>query len=398
MKAHKGLFITLLGLFVLTQWSSSLYLPIAPKIAIALEDHTGLIATSLSLFFAGYAIGQLLWGSLSDYIGCYPAQLAALILYLAFELLMPHAHSTIAFTSFLIVTGFTVSANTSAGNAMIKDIYGKQKSKMIIGYVGVAMACAPVVAPLIASHLYTLFGWKSIFYFLFSLGLILLVSFSYQFRDYHRHAIEHKAIMADGFFKRFKIILSNKVFLGFVTILSISFGAFFSVLLLLPYALSQIGHFSTIQIGYIIFGSTVTYIIGTLANVAVAAKRHPHEVVKFGLVLLIVSIVVVAINYLKHDSLISIADCIAVGVFMLGIGIIVPAAKSGAMTSQHQYIGAAAASMKFLQSLGAVVLTQVSSWYLNHHEFNQIIALLGTVTLLGIAIYFSLLRKVDIRG
>jgi len=374
-------------LFVLTQWSSSVYLPLVPKIATLFTSHKKLIVSSLSLFFLGYAIGQLFWGILSDYIGRYLTLLIALIIYFIFELSMISIHSAVWFVVLLSITGFSVSANTSVGNALIKDIYGT-KAKAVIGYVGIAMACAPVVAPIIGSHLYLTWSWQSIFIFLSILGFSILILFSIHFRQEGKKYILKKkeASVASkkpttSVFAMLKETLLDKRFSAHISILSITFGIFFSLLLLTPFLLVDWAHLPVKIVGYLMFATTLTYIIGAILNVLLAKRKESRFIVNLGLLFMSLGSVIFLVNSFIFSNLISLVNLFAMATCMLGIGAVLPASKAGAMMVRENYIGTAASVMKFTQTIGCVILTKIASYCINHENIEAFLVALAIIIL-----------------
>lgn len=65
-----GIVVLVLSLLAaLEPLSIDLYLPAFTDIAESLQVSLSEVQISLSIFLAGFAIGQLFWGSLSDYYG-----------------------------------------------------------------------------------------------------------------------------------------------------------------------------------------------------------------------------------------------------------------------------------------------------------------------------------------
>lgn len=365
---------SLLFLFVLTQWSSSIYLPIAPKLANVFNGHGRLVASSLSLFFIGYALGQIFWGILSDFIGRYTALISSLSAYLIIQILISFSGmNAVSFVIFLALAGFTISANTSVGNALIKDYY-QEKAKSVISYVGIAMACAPVVAPLIGTSLYSRFGWKAIFIFLLAAGILSLALFSVYFKKTvnPNHNLNHENNGKKGspILCMIKEALSDTQFVSYIVILALSFGIFFSLLLVIPFILENMNNFSVDKTGFIIFGVTITYIIGALGNSFFIRRVPPSSIVKLGLILIFVGSAFFLLNTFFIYGLESFLSLISVAIGMLGIGAILPAAKAGAMMRATKNAGTYSSVMKFVQTLGCVLLTKTASFFIASHNIS----------------------------
>ena len=70
MNRKMGIVVLVLSLLAaLEPLSIDLYLPAFTDIAESLQVSLSEVQISLSIFLAGFAIGQLFWGSLSDYYG-----------------------------------------------------------------------------------------------------------------------------------------------------------------------------------------------------------------------------------------------------------------------------------------------------------------------------------------
>ena len=70
MNRKMGIVVLVLSLLAAPEpLSIDLYLPAFADIAESLQVSMGEVQISLSIFLAGFAIGQLFWGSLSDYYG-----------------------------------------------------------------------------------------------------------------------------------------------------------------------------------------------------------------------------------------------------------------------------------------------------------------------------------------
>lgn len=393
VKLKKALiFLVVLFLFVLTQWSSSVYLAVAPKIALAFSSHKQLVVSSLSIFFIGYAVGQLFWGILSDYIGRYLALVLALAAYFAAALITANVTNAIGFVIFFTITGFLVSANTSVGNALVKEKYEK-KTKLVLGYVGIAMACAPAIAPIIGSNLYLIGGWRLIFIFLAITSLVILVLFAALFKRKKKPCITNKQAglplnkKSDvSILAMMKETLSDREFIFYIIVLAVSFGIFFSILLFVPFLLTDQAHFSVESVAYLMFSITITYVLGAVFNVLFARKKEPRFIVNFGLLVMLFGALVFIVNYFLSSQLLSVTNLFVVVIYMFGIGLILPASKAGAMMARKSYIGTAASIMKFVQTIGCIALTKLTSICINHEMF-QILPLLLAAFVLLLALF-----------
>lgn len=78
MQPRKGFLVWLGGLSVLGFLATDMYLPAFAAMQEDLQTPAAAISASLSLFLAGFAFAQLLWGPLSDRFGRKPVLLLGL--------------------------------------------------------------------------------------------------------------------------------------------------------------------------------------------------------------------------------------------------------------------------------------------------------------------------------
>lgn len=387
---RKLLALTIFLLFIITQFSSTVYLPVIPKIA-SLFANKSLITSAISLFFLGYAVGQLFWGVLSDYIGRYVTLFVALLGYIIFQCFIAVAGSAIWFVTFLSLTGFCSAANTAVGNALVKDIYNRSRARKMIGYIGVVMASGPVFAPLISAWLYSLGSWRINTLFLIFLGVLTLLSFIGVFSS--QHSLRVGASGNAPLWVMVRETLSDKTFVTYISTLSLTFGIYFALLLVIPFSLIEAGGFSVDFVGYSMFGITLSGVLGTVFNVYFSNRKAQYTIVNSGLLLMVVGLSAIFINTLVF-KLISVSNFLFMTLVMFGIGIVLPATKAGAMITREKYVGTAASFMKLFQSIGAALMTQVASYFINHGQVSLLIPLLWIVALFTAILMFFQSKKI----
>jgi DHA1 family bicyclomycin/chloramphenicol resistance-like MFS transporter len=148
-----------------------IFVPALPIAALNLGASTSEMQMTVSLYIFGLAVGQLIYGPLSDRFGRRPALMGGLVLYtlagLA-ALFAPNAHALIAARLFQALGG---CAGLVIGRAIVRDTSDPNDTAKRLAVMNLMVTVGPGAAPIIGGLLATSFGWRSIFIVLCGLGI-----------------------------------------------------------------------------------------------------------------------------------------------------------------------------------------------------------------------------------
>ena len=142
-------------------FTMQIVIPSMPLIAASLAVPYGTVQLTLTLYLIGVAVGQLLYGPLSDRYGRKPLLLTGLGLYLLGSVGAAMAPSAGLLIAARVVQAVGGCAGLVLGRAMVRDAFPREQAASVIGYVSTAMSVAPMVSPLLGSVLTQTFGWRS---------------------------------------------------------------------------------------------------------------------------------------------------------------------------------------------------------------------------------------------
>ena len=168
--------ILILGaLNTITPFSIDMYLPAFPRIAA--DFHTGIdqVALSVSTYFLGYAIGQILYGPLLDRFGRKPPLYTGLVIYII-ATIGCFTTSTIEglwIMRFIQAIGGCVAS--VAAMAMVRDFFPVKQSAAVTSLLVLILGASPLLAPTAGSFIITAWGWHTVFIVLAAITFIILL-------------------------------------------------------------------------------------------------------------------------------------------------------------------------------------------------------------------------------
>ena len=175
MQPGKGFLVWLAGLSVLGFLATDMYLPAFAAIQSDLQTPASAVSASLSLFLAGFAVAQLLWGPLSDHYGRKPVLLLGLSIFALGSLGMLWVENATGLLVLRFVQAVGVCAASVIWQALVTDYYPSQKVNRIFATIMPLVGLSPALAPLLGSWILVHFSWQAIFATLFAITLILML-------------------------------------------------------------------------------------------------------------------------------------------------------------------------------------------------------------------------------
>lgn len=162
--ARKGRFLLLLGALVaFGPLAIDLYLPALPAIAAGLAATPEAVQASITVFLAGFAVGMLFYGPISDRYGRRKVMLSGIVLFTLASLgcLLAGSAGDLILARFLQALGG--GAASVLARAVVRDVYPPPEAIRNLSLMAMVTAIAPLIAPMIGSALLALLGWRGPF-------------------------------------------------------------------------------------------------------------------------------------------------------------------------------------------------------------------------------------------
>ena len=175
-----GEFVALIGMMMsLVALSIDAMLPALPEIGrdlgVERENDNQLI---ISFVFIGYAVGQLIYGPLSDSTGRKPAIYVGFSLFIIGCLLSLFATDFSTMLAGRLLQGLGAAGNRTVCVALIRDRYEGRAMAQVMSSAMSIFILVPVIAPALGQGLLLIAHWRAIFVAFLVLALIILIWFT----------------------------------------------------------------------------------------------------------------------------------------------------------------------------------------------------------------------------
>lgn len=163
-KKNRSVLIVILGLLsAIGPFSIDMYLPGFPAIAADLHTTVETVSYSLSGFFVGICVGQLLWGPLLDRFGRKVPLYTGLAIYILASLGCAVSGSVVVLSGFRFLQALGGCVGMVAPRAVVRDVFPVNESAKVFSLLILILGVSPIVAPTVGSFMITAFGWHSVF-------------------------------------------------------------------------------------------------------------------------------------------------------------------------------------------------------------------------------------------
>ena len=341
MQPRKGFLVWLGGLSVLGFLATDMYLPAFAAMQEDLQTPAAAISASLSLFLAGFAFAQLLWGPLSDRFGRKPVLLLGLGIFAVGCLGMLWVRDATWLLVLRFVQAVGVCAAAVTWQALVTDYYPANRTNRIFATIMPLVGLSPALAPLLGSWTLVHFEWQAIFATLFAITLVLMLP-AFALKPAHK-----KEAHADAKPITFTSLLSAKAYRGNVLIYAACSASFFAWLTGSPFILHDMGY-SPAAIGLSYVPQTIAFLVGGYGCRAALQKWEGQQMLPWLLVLYALSVIGTwAVGFIPGTGLVEIL--IPFCVMAVANGAIYPIVVAQALRPFPQATGRAAALQNTLQ-------------------------------------------------
>lgn len=384
---RKSWILLLAVLTAIAPLSTDMYLPALPDMAQGFNVSTILAANSLPAYFLGLAIGQLIYGPISDRIGRKIPLIFGLSLHIIASILCIYADSLGTLLIVRVLQALGSCVGLVLARAAIRDVLDTASAAKAFASMMIVMGIAPVIAPTLGAWLLIFFPWQSIFVALTALGIVSLIWVLLQFKETLPAERRLKlSFMQAG--QLYVHIAQDRSYIYPMLAGCFSFGILFCYINAASAVLMDQYHFSQQQFAYVFGLNAVGTVLLSSMNHKLEKKHSVAQRLKMGGAVQAFGVVILLLAFIFSAFELPL---MLVGLFLAvaGIGLTAPNSTALAMSQQGRQAGSASALMGSLQfgfGLFSGVLLNVLLWTA---QINMTLSMLFFVVCANAAIFMT---------
>jgi MFS transporter, DHA1 family, multidrug resistance protein len=337
----------------LMPFSTDLYLPAFSNISADLNISFGAVAFTMSSFFAGSCIGQLIVGPLLDRYGRKLPILIGLVIFCITSIGCSLASSLTYLLILRFIQALGISLCAVGSRTVVRDIFPIERTAFIFSTLALIMGMAPIIAPSVGSLVLEVGDWRSIFHLLAIFSFILMVFVFFRLpesmKDKTTYSLRPSAIWAN-----YIEVWRTPKFLPYALVTSLASGSLFAWISSSSLIFMENFGLSSTQFGWVFASTAACLLLSNQSNRILLKKFRPSLIaytaarVQIGLALLLIIIVLFAFKlpYMLGGMYL----------FMLSMHLITPNAMALSVNNFSTNIGSANAILgTFTMTMSALV-------------------------------------------
>lgn len=341
-------FLTALGPF-----SIDMYLPGFSGIAKDLNTTVAKVSMSLSSYFIGISIGQLLYGPLLDRFGRKKPLFVGLVVYILASLGCVYVSNIDTFILLRFIQAIGSCAATVASVAMVRDLFPVKDIPKVFSLLMLVLGLSPMLAPTIGGYVTEDYGWHTVFLILMFMGIAILIASQIGLPNSYKPdtsiSLKPQPIIAN-----FLKVIKEPQFYTYAFTGSIAFSGLFTYVAASPIIFMNIYHVDAKTYGWIFALMSVSFIGSSQLN-SLLLKKFTSEQMIFG-ALTAQSVISILFLVLSLNDLLNLYTTIGMlFLFLACLGISNPNTAGLTMAPFAKNAGSASALMGAIQlGLGAL--------------------------------------------
>ncbi len=397
MKSNTTIILLILGLLsAIGPFSIDMYLPAFETIARDFNSPIAHVQLSLTSYFVGIAVGQMVYGPLLDKYGRKKPLMIGLVLYSIASICCVFAHDVDQLIALRFVQALGSCAGMVAARAMVQDYYDTREAARVFSLLMLVIAISPILAPSAGAFLLKYFDWHYIFISLFVIAFIILICTKFLLPESYAGnralSLSPKSVLGN-----FWGVFVNKVFLSYCMIGSIASAGLYAYLAGSSYVLQEYYGLTQSEYGLAFAFVASALIVATQLNRWLLKRWSSRQISKIANIWQSFIGILMVVSYTTGTLTLTML-LILMFFYLFGQGFIFPNTSALALSPFKVAAGSASALLGGIQMGFGALTSALVSYFHNNTALPMVAVMCGCATI-ALALHLMVtnsMRQLDV--
>jgi DHA1 family bicyclomycin/chloramphenicol resistance-like MFS transporter len=370
--------------------ATDMYVPAFPQVGADLAGTATQVQLTLTTFFVGMALGQLIGGPFSDARGRRGPLLLALIVLTVASIGCAFSPSITVMMAARFVQGLSGGWAMVTARAVVVDLTRGPQLVRSLNLVAGVGGIAPIVGPLIGAVILQLSHWRVSFWVVAALGALMIVAVAVGIPESLPADRRHRGGLAQ-LGRAARQVVGRRGFVGYLVVMAFSMGVTFAYVATSAFILQSMNGLSPIMYSLDFAANAVGLALATLLAARLAGRVATRTVITVGLAVTGAAGVLLLVGALWWGTPLIVA-VVAFFLLMSAQGLIGPNAGALASAKVPEHPGTGSAVLGFSQWCMAGVVAPIAGLGGEHTAIPMALIILVLVGA-SVAALFGLTRE-----
>lgn len=354
-----GLLFTLAVQNAVPPFATDMYSPAFPQVATGLDTTPALVGLTLTSFFVGMGLGQVVGGAASDQMGRRKPIIVGGIVCTLAGIVCALAPSIGVLVVARAFQGFGGGVASAVGRAVLVDVaHGDLLARAMTLLMAIG-GFAPMVAPVLGGVIASVASWRVVFWALVGFGLLMTATAVFVVPESLPPGSRHAGGLA-RFATGVGSVVRVRPFVGYLAVSCFSGIATFAYVSDSAYVLEEIAGLSPLAFSLFFAGNALIGVLLAFLNSALVGRFRPRALVRFGLTVGAGAIGILAVNVVALGTALPLT-CVGFAALVGSQAFVFGNSSALAMSHARHAAGVASALTGLVQSVSNSAVAPLAS-------------------------------------
>ena len=326
--------------------SIDLYLPAFPAIEAAFNERG--VERTMAAYLVGLALGQLLYGPISDRVSRKPPLYFGFTVYTIGAVGCALAQNMWMLMLFRVVQAIGSCSGIAIGRAIVRDRCEPEQAARAFSTLMMIVSVAPILAPVAGGFIVAAVGWRAAFLFQAALGVSILIAMHFMLTE-SLNPNHIQPLRLGRVLRTYYSLLRNRAFFGYTLVGGFGMASLFSYVSGAPTILTRTYGIGPRTFGMLIGINGIAFMTSSRLNLRALRTRTSLQILaRFVWIPVLIGSALIIAAFLE----VPLPAVVALQfVFFLTTARIMPNVSAAALAHHAKIAGSASALLGALQSI-----------------------------------------------